>query len=123
MAVPRRGGIAAVTLAAAIAGFAPSCSVPDFGFRADVSDGGGLPLHCANGSLDSSETDIDCGGACRACALGQGCALAADCAEGDCVLGRCQDASCVNGAVDGDETGVDCGGGRCEPCVPGEPCA
>ncbi len=123
MAVPRRSGIVAAMVAAAVAGFAPSCSVPDFGFQGDVVDGGGLPLHCANGSLDPSETDTDCGGNCRPCGLGQGCAIAADCAQGDCVVGRCQDAGCVNGAVDGEETGLDCGGGRCQPCPPGEPCA
>ncbi len=41
---------------------------------------------CSNGAQDvaSGETDIDCGGPCPACKLGDGCAVAADCASGIC---------------------------------------
>jgi len=45
------------------------------------------PDHCTNGTLDSDETGIDCGGAdCDACP------------------------TCTDGIQNGDETGIDCGG-------------
>jgi hypothetical protein len=44
---------------------------------------------CFNGTRDRGETDIDCGGTCGRCALGQACEEAADCASGRCARNRC----------------------------------
>ncbi len=46
---------------------------------------------CANGVRDGSESDVDCGGACAACATGKSCTGAADCASGFCEAGVCVD--------------------------------
>jgi hypothetical protein len=44
---------------------------------------------CDDGVKNGAETDIDCGGSCASCALGDACALAADCTSGFCVDGAC----------------------------------
>jgi len=48
------------------------------------------PEQCVNGRLDPGESDIDCGGPCRACGLGQQCRNNRDCANGNCINGICQ---------------------------------
>jgi len=56
--------------------------------------------HCYNSVLDGSETDIDCGGACPACAKGLNCVEDADCVQGlFCVKSVCSE-------QDSDEDGV-----------------
>jgi hypothetical protein len=80
---------------------------------------------CANGQLDTGETDVDCGGAtCPKCALGKQCEAASDCATNACSAGShtCIASACSDGAQDGDETGIDCGG-SCTPCPLGSGCA
>src|SRR5256885_7165918 len=39
---------------------------------------------CDDGIKNGAETDIDCGGICKACALGSACAAPADCRSNDC---------------------------------------
>ncbi|MDX2089492.1 MAG: VCBS repeat-containing protein [Kofleriaceae bacterium] len=39
---------------------------------------------CFNGVRDGRETDVDCGGDCRACAGGRACAVGGDCFSGNC---------------------------------------
>lgn len=39
---------------------------------------------CNNGVKDGEESDIDCGGYCNPCELGQQCLTGSDCASGDC---------------------------------------
>jgi len=55
--------------------------------------GGGAPT-CSDGVLDGTETDIDCGGSCPACLVGQVCLVAVDCTSGVCSTGHCQPAPC-----------------------------
>ena len=71
---------------------------------------------CSNGILDEEETDIDCGGICAPCALGEECDRDSDCAVGICYEGICTPSTCYNGVKDNGETGIDCGG-PCAPCV------
>ncbi|HEX6767079.1 MAG TPA: hypothetical protein VF103_16395, partial [Polyangiaceae bacterium] len=80
--------------------------------------------HCSNQIQDEKvgETGVDCGGDCRGCGLGEGCAEQVDCAEGQCIDGFCQAPGCDDGEKDGTETGVDCGGDMCKGCGPGDPC-
>jgi len=54
--------------------------------------------HCANGSEDDDETDVDCGGVdCAGCDNGQACTDPADCLSGACVNAIC--AAC-SGKID-----------------------
>jgi hypothetical protein len=68
--------------------------------------------HCGNGVQDADETDVDCGGACPSCALGEGCIV-----EGDCTSGFCIDLVCCQTACDGACEGCDLDGtvGVCTP--------
>ncbi|MEO7329711.1 MAG: MopE-related protein, partial [Minicystis sp.] len=70
---------------------------------------------CGDGLKNGSETGVDCGGGCVACAAGTACAVAADCQSGVCVGGVCQLASCSDGVKNGSESDVDCGG-SCPVC-------
>ena len=89
----------------------------------DVSDGPMYPRMCFNNDKDPGETDFDCGGNCKPCMLGQGCAIMADCMKGQCVSNKCTaPATCSNGKRDVNETDVDCGGPDCATCATGKKC-
>ncbi len=45
---------------------------------------------CASGELDGNGSDVDCGGSCIGCYLGQACDLSRDCLSGICESGRCE---------------------------------
>jgi hypothetical protein len=84
-----------------------------------------LAPSCGDHLKNGAETDVDCGGACPPCMLGQGCLV-----DGDCQGGACDPAaksclpSCSDGAVSPPlgETDVDCGGPICAPCGRGGAC-
>ncbi|XXT16713.1 SUMF1/EgtB/PvdO family nonheme iron enzyme [Sorangium sp. So ce429] len=82
--------------------------------------GGGAS--CSNGVKDSNESDLDCGGGCAPCRVGQACADGTDCDSLSCVGGRCLGPSCSDGVKNGDETDTDCGA-LCAGCAPGDGCA
>jgi hypothetical protein len=42
----------------------------------------GAPNSCTDGSFNGTETDLDCGGACPGCEIGDGCITGADCDGG-----------------------------------------
>ena len=54
---------------------------------------------CNDGQQNGAETDVDCGGGCLACDVGQACLVAADCKTGLCDAGVCQTPECTG---DGD---------------------
>lgn len=65
---------------------------------------GGLCVatHCANGILDGSETDVDCGGvACQGCLAGETCVQDDDCVAGVCDQGKCVPPSCALQGIPG----------------------
>jgi hypothetical protein len=75
--------------------------------------GGSATSSCSNGSADSNETDVDCGGSskCPRCDVRQHCGSNSDCLDTlFCKNGRCAQPSCSDNVQNGDETGVDCGG-------------
>lgn len=75
-------------------------------------------LHCYNNIKDQGETDVDCGGECAKCDLGQNCTKRKDCASNYCFEGVCTEASCYDGVKNGLEAGVDCGGqSNCGGCA------
>lgn len=79
---------------------------------------------CSDLVQNGDETDVDCGGSCPGCALGESCAFDGDCASAYCLAGICSTppASCSDATQNGAETGVDCGGGTCPACAPGGGC-
>jgi len=78
---------------------------------------------CTDGVRNGTESDVDCGGECGSCDVGEGCLTGADCAEGVCDGGACLAAACDDGVWNGIETDIDCGGGECSPCGAGDTCA
>jgi len=66
---------------------------------------------CNDGTLNQDETDIDCGGVCGDCAVGNECDSDEDCSTGYCDTNNtCQTTLCDNNIKDYGETDVDCGG-------------
>ncbi len=80
------------------------------------------PPSCTDSTQNGSETGVDCGGGCAACAVGEGCEIGLDCTTGVCQDRVCRVASCDNGAPDAGETDTDCGG-ECSVCDVGDSCA
>ncbi len=81
-----------------------------------------LHPRCDDEIQNGSETDVDCGGACKPCAVGLSCRSGSDCKNGNCVGERCTPLPCFNGVQDGTETDVDCGGGTCRKCAGARHC-
>lgn len=73
--------------------------------------------HCDDRVQDADETDIDCGGSCRACGFDTKCTAGTDCQTGACDDGMCREPSCTDGIQDGFESGVDCGSYGCPACA------
>ncbi len=63
--------------------------------------------HCTNGIQDEDESDIDCGGSCKACSIGSNCSFDSDCENnGFCIekdasgIGYCSAERCPPGSTD-----------------------
>ncbi|CAF1401249.1 unnamed protein product [Adineta steineri] len=78
---------------------------------------------CFDGIMDGDETDIDCGGSCFKCAVGQNCILTIDCNNVLCTNDICANATCNDGLKNNGETDVECGGSNCLPCGNGKACS
>ncbi|CAF4190164.1 unnamed protein product, partial [Adineta steineri] len=78
---------------------------------------------CFDGFMNGDETDIDCGGSCLTCAVGQKCILTKDCNNVLCTNDICANATCNDGLKNNGETDVDCGGSNCLPCGTGKACS
>ena len=77
---------------------------------------------CGDGTLNGSETDVDCGGSCPGCAPGGHCVLGSDCVSLSCNV-TCQAPTCADGIQNGGESSTDCGGStQCSRCNPGQAC-
>lgn len=76
-----------------------------------------LNPECTDLIRNGEETDVDCGGVCGPCAIGDRCTVNADCEDSTCNDGRCTPLPCANGVQDEMETDVDCGGGTCRKCA------
>src|SRR5574342_1356007 len=81
-----------------------------------------LHPQCSDQIHNGSETDVDCGGACKPCAVGRACRSGGDCDNGYCVNRLCTPLPCFNGVQDGAETDLDCGGGTCRKCAGARHC-
>jgi hypothetical protein len=78
------------------------------------------PANCMDGAQNNGETDVDCGGPCAPCAIGQDCVGAVDCVTNFCDGGTCADCGGNGDCADAEfcnDAGV---------CVadqmPGQPC-
>jgi hypothetical protein len=83
------------------------------------------PDHCGNSVLngDQGETDVDCGGPCPKCDLGQACLTNSDCADDRCLGLVCSAPDlCGDMILNQDETDVDCGGVCGATCMFGQAC-
>lgn len=95
-----------------------ACSFPDYRVPEEAD---GLARICSDGRVSEAETDVDCGGGCPPCAMGDRCKESADCTSGSCIDGRCQMPTCSDDVKNAAESDVDCGG-SCEPCRAGRDC-
>ncbi len=78
---------------------------------------------CNDGEQNGRETDLDCGGACAGCGLGQRCQTTEDCAaELGCGPAQSCVPHCTDGWTDRDETDTDCGGADCPGCAANRAC-
>src|SRR5438874_11377666 len=67
---------------------------------------------CSDGKQNGTESDVDCGGSCAACAEGKMCLRVADCQSHSCVNNVCAPSmvtNCSDQKKDGTESDVDCG--------------
>jgi Dickkopf N-terminal cysteine-rich region len=76
---------------------------------------------CSDTVKNGTEINVDCGGSCAACGVGQTCTTNGQCSTMFCQNGLCTPPACGDAIKNGDETGVDCGG-SCAPCSDGNPC-
>lgn len=77
---------------------------------------------CNDQIRNGEETDVDCGGTCGLCDIGDSCRQDSDCDESTCEGGTCTPLPCGNGTLDPGETDVDCGGAMCGKCSGGRAC-
>ena len=127
---------------------ATACNSPEFAFPPDAGSSGttgltstststststltgsggvagetNMPEYCGNGRIDGTESDTDCGGACKPCRLEEQCNVHADCENEECTNGICRDAACDDRVHNGDESDIDCGGKDCTACEPPRAC-
>jgi hypothetical protein len=80
-----------------------------------------MAISCNDRIQNGSETDVDCGGTCATCDVGQACSIASDCTSLNCDAGTCNWPACDDGEQNGFESDVDCGG-FCPPCPVGAGC-
>ncbi len=79
-----------------------------------------LAATCTDSKKNGAETDLDCGGGCPACAVGQACGLPADCKTNLCQSGVCGECNKIADCAKGTFCDPD---GTCAPQKePGEPC-
>lgn len=80
-----------------------------------------IESRCGDNTKNGYETDVDCGGLqgvageCPRCIGDKLCSSKTDCAQGDCVNGKCH--SCKDLVRSGNETDIDCGGDCPNKCA------
>eukprot|EP00039_Didymoeca_costata_P018755 m.334814 g.334814 ORF g.334814 m.334814 type:complete len:627 (+) comp17446_c0_seq1:133-2013(+) len=56
-------------------------------------------VSCQNGKKDGDETEVDCGGSCKPCAIGKSCKYSSDCDKSMCISGKCNLCTKVSGVI------------------------
>jgi len=76
---------------------------------------------CDDGTMNGTESDIDCGADCSTkCGDGKVCNMNGDCGSNVCDNNVC--VSCGDGVKNGTESDIDCGGTTCPKCNTGQAC-
>jgi hypothetical protein len=77
-----------------------------------------------DGELNGEETDVDCGGPCPPCQVGDDCFEHEDCLSNSCIDLTCAVPECFDDRKNGDESDIDCGGHsyECIRCQGGSTC-
>lgn len=66
---------------------------------------------CDDQTKNQDESDIDCGGSCDKCQIGNKCNVANDCNTNLCEFGKCiEGGKCSDNELSAGETDIDCGG-------------
>lgn len=73
---------------------------------------------CGDGIANQDETDVDCGGGCSTCGIGDSCVDGSDCTSGVCFGDVCISQVCGNGVLEGSETCDDGNTNPCDGCSP-----
>jgi hypothetical protein len=91
-----------------------------------------LAATCTDGTLNGTETAVDCGGSqCNPCPDSDGCLVGSDCTSKVCTAGKCAVPTDTDGITNGNETDTDCGSSgtndngentSAPPCPDGETC-
>ena len=82
-------------------------------------------VSCFDGTMNSTESDIDCGGVCGStCGVNKKCNTGADCTTGVCnmMTKLCSAPTCTDMVKNGTESDVDCGGSCPNKCGAGKMC-
>jgi hypothetical protein len=108
-----------------------SCTFPEYTFTESEAGLGTATCQtgdecqvasCTDNLKNGTETDVDCGGDCKPCPEGKGCALGGDCSAGVCILEKCAAPACDDRVKNGNESDVDCGGTECPKCGADQKC-
>ncbi|HKO49802.1 MAG TPA: hypothetical protein VJV79_18860 [Polyangiaceae bacterium] len=94
-------------------------------YKCDAPTGKCLAAGCGDTAKNGDETDIDCGGSCSGCKVGDDCKGDTDCvypASARCINNQCAAASCTDGVKNGTETDTDCGGTCAKRCAVNQSC-
>src|SRR5258706_1054556 len=95
-AIPDVSGTATITFAAIdqrgrrLAATASADIVAGDGGTTSVVIGSDVVASCTDNVKQANEVDVDCGGPCPACAVGQTCLVGTDCGTGFCGFGFCE---------------------------------
>ena len=82
-----------------------------------------LTINCeVNDEKDGAETDVDCGGYCGPCPIGEACEQGSDCETGSCFGTTCLPSTDYDGVKNGEETDVDCGSSTFSKCAAAAAC-
>lgn len=126
-------GVAQLASLALFGAFVSSCAsepcVDDGFFQSSNEDCAKLlRSSCVDKLRNGDESDVDCGGSCKGCQVGQHCEKNADCESDSCVNNACVETkqstagSCQDGVKNGEEADVDCGGVCPTACEDGKSC-
>lgn len=78
-------------------------TTPDTPQELDVQPDTAPDPTCDDGVRNQGESDVDCGGPCSPCGLGDSCNVALDCESGICRARRCVEPVCGDTITEGDE--------------------
>ncbi len=70
-------------------GTVPTCDLTLLDDSQAVATFAAIPDSCFDGVMNTTETDVDCGGSCAPCETGKSCRVVGDCQNAQCISGLC----------------------------------